>query len=169
MRKLRLLLPAAAALLFAAQLGLPPSPPSHSPGAQRRAQDARLILAAQSAAQDASGDEGVEEAKAKKLSGTVSIADEGSPLATVLIEECDPSFSKVLASTHSDRYGNFDLKPGRRGKVHYLRISADGFVTQEYEVTLSPDAPDALKLQLHLAAKPQSFPARKPSGRVFEL
>lgn len=113
-------------------------------------------------------EEAVEQVSAKKLSGSVHMAIAGSPLALVLIEECDSTFTKVLASTRTDHYGNFELKPGRRGKVHYLRLSAPGFATREYEVTLAPEAPDLLKLELRLAAKTQSVPVRRFTGRIFE-
>ncbi len=113
-------------------------------------------------------EEGVEQVHAKKLDGSVHMAIAGSPLALVLIEECDSTFSKVLASTRTDHYGNFALKPGRRGKVHYLRLSAPGFATREYEVILAPDAADLLKLELRLAAKTQSVPVRRSTGRIFE-
>lgn len=113
-------------------------------------------------------EEAVEQVHAKKLNGSVHMAMAGSPLALVLIEECDSTFSKVLASARTDHYGNFELKPGRRGKIHYLRLSAPGFATREYEVILSPDAPDLLKLELRLAAKTQSVPVRRFTGRIFE-
>jgi|GEM_PF-2396672 len=113
-------------------------------------------------------EEGVEQVHAKKLNGSVHMAMAGSPLALVLIEECDSTFGKVLASTRTDHYGNFELKPGRRGKVHYLRLSAPGFATREYEVILAPDAPELLKLELYFAAKTQSVPVRRFTGRIFE-
>ena len=113
-------------------------------------------------------DEGAVQVQAKKLNGSVHMALAGSPLALVLIEECDSTFDRVLASARTDHYGNFDLKPGRRGNVHYLRLSAPGFATREYEVTLAPDAPDSLKLELRLAAKTQSTPVSRFTGRLFE-
>lgn len=114
-------------------------------------------------------DSEVGQAKAKKLAGSVHMALAGSPLALVLVEECDPTFTKVLASTHTDHYGNFSLKPGRRGKIHYLRLSAKGFETKEYEVTLDPAAGDTLQLELQLRSTPQSVPARRSSGRIFDI
>jgi hypothetical protein len=121
-----------------------------------------------SAAQDSTDDEEIQEVHAKKLAGSVRMAVEGSPLALVLVEECDSTFSNVLASTHTDHYGNFSLKPARRGKVHYLRLSAQGFGTREYEVTLAPDAPDLLKLEMKLTAKRQSLPASKTRATDLE-
>lgn len=119
--------------------------------------------------QQVQDDAEVEQAKAKKLAGSVDMAIAGSPLALVLVEECDPTFTKVLASTHTDHYGNFSLKPGRRGKIHYLRLSAKGFETKEYEVTLDPAAADTLKLELRLRSTPQSVPMRRSSGRIFDI
>lgn len=130
---------------------------------------ASLVPAFQDTTDDnTTDDEGIEEVHAKKLAGSVRMAVEGSPLAMVLVEECDSTFSNVLAFTHTDHFGNFALKPVRRGKIHYLRLSAHGFGTREYEVTLAPDAPDLLKLEMKLAAKPQNLPARRSRSTNLE-
>jgi hypothetical protein len=121
-------------------------------------------IASPDATDDASDDE-INRISGKKLSGSVHMAaQKETALATVLIEECDPSWSRVLGSTKTDYQGNFKLKPAKRGKVHYLRLSAKGFYTRHYEVTLSSDAPDQLKLELQLASRSQSGTGRIHRG-----
>jgi hypothetical protein len=116
------------------------------------------ILAARYAApvqgtQNNSDSDGVSQVSAKKLAGSVHIASQkNTALAMVLIEELDPGWNHVLGSTHTDYQGNFKLKPARRGKQHYLRVTADGFHTRLYEVTLSKNAPAQLTLELEAAA-----------------
>jgi hypothetical protein len=127
------------------------------------ANDAIAGIASPEASNDASDDE-INKISAKKLSGSVHMAaQKETALATVLIEECDPSWSRVLGSTQTDYQGNFKLKPAKRGKVHYLRLSAKGFYTRHYEVTLSSDAPDQLKLELQLASR-----SRAGTGRIHQ-
>lgn len=109
---------------------------------------------------DDASDSAINEVHAKKLEGMVHIdGEKNAALATVLIEECDSSWSRVLASTKTDYQGRFKLKPGRRGKTHYLRVSAKGFNTRHYEVILSSDAPEELMLTLQLASRSQAAPA----------
>ena len=108
------------------------------------------------------------QASAKNLAGYVHIASqENTALAMVLIEETDPGWNKVLGSTRTDYQGYFKLKPARRGKQHYLRLSAQGFSTRMYEVTLSKDAPAQLKLELGLPSKSQAVPAKPAPTRSF--
>lgn len=166
---------AAAALAALCVLTIAPSPaPKEHPNFHAKMRAALPPTAAPSSLRllpalfEVQEEEAVEKVSAKKLNGSVHMAIAGSPLALVLIEECDSTFSKVLSSTRTDHYGNFVLKPGRRGKIHYLRLSAPGFDTREYEVILAPDAPDLLKLELRLAAKTQSVPVRRFTGRIFE-
>jgi hypothetical protein len=117
-------------------------------------------IAIPEAPSDASDDQ-INKVSAKTLSGSVHMAaQKETALATVLIEECDPSWSRVLGSTQTDYQGNFKLKAAKRGKVHYLRVSAKGFNTRHYEVTLSSDAPDQLKLELQLASRSQGGTGR---------
>ncbi|HEV2276354.1 MAG TPA: hypothetical protein VGR96_19435 [Acidobacteriaceae bacterium] len=104
---------------------------------------------------------GVQEVHAKKLAGHVHMgAQKNAALAMVLIEELDPGWNKVLSSARTDYQGYFNLKPGRRGKKHYLRLSAKGFSTGQYEVILSGDAPAELNLEMQLPGKSQRDSAR---------
>jgi hypothetical protein len=116
---------------------------------------------------DDPADDQINQVRAKKLIGSVHMATQKeTALSTVLIEECDASWSRVLGTTKTDYQGNFKLKPAGKGKVHYLRLSAKGFKTRHYEVSLSPDAPDELKLELQLASRWQGGSPRN-TGRVF--
>lgn len=120
-----------------------------------------------SVASNEATDDQINKISAKRLSGAVHMAaQKETALSTVLIEECDASWSRVLGSTRTDYQGNFKLKPTKRTKTYYLRVSAKGFNTRHYEVTLSPNSPDELKLELQLASRSQSGAGRIRQGRL---
>ncbi|HEY4046084.1 MAG TPA: hypothetical protein VGM27_04375 [Acidobacteriaceae bacterium] len=120
-----------------------------------------------STASTEASDDQINKISAKRLSGAVHMAaQKETALSTVLIEECDASWSRVLGSTRTDYQGNFKLKPAKRGKTYYLRVSAKGFYTRHYEVTLSPNSPDELKLELQLASRSQSGGGRIRQSRL---
>jgi hypothetical protein len=106
--------------------------------------------------------------RARKLAGYVHMASQKeTALSTVIVEECDDSWSRVLSSTKTDYQGHFSLKPAKKRKVHNLRLSGPGFLTRHYAATLAPDAPPELKLELELASKPQSGAAKLSPGNHF--
>ena len=112
--------------------------------------------------------EGVYQAKAKRLAGYVHIATQkNTALAMVLVEELDAGWNHVLGSTRTDYQGHFKLKPGRRGKRHNLRLTAQGFSTREYEVTLSGGAPAQLMLELQLPSTSYGGSAKPAGARSF--
>jgi hypothetical protein len=86
--------------------------------------------------------------KARFLSGIVAVADQ--PLKDVHVEECDPAWNYVLASTTTDDEGRFRLTPAAKGRVHYLRIYAPAYDISEYTVKLSRHGPAELHLELHV-------------------
>lgn len=129
-------------------------------------------IAARTALEDQSAQspdsEGMYEAKAKKLAGYVHIATQkNTALAMVLVQELDASWNHVLGSTRTDYQGYFKLKPARKGKRHNLRLSAQGFSTREYEVTLTGGAPSQLMLEMQLPSKSQDGSAKPVQARSF--
>jgi hypothetical protein len=88
--------------------------------------------------------------QSQKLAGTV-VDPTGETVMGVLIEDCDPSFKHVRASRRTDEDGHFELRHGRTGTTHYLRVSKDGFDPMHLTIQLKRSADPDLKIQLVIA------------------
>jgi len=112
---------------------------------------------------------------AHNLAGVVVDAS-GAPVAGVLVEECDASFSprmvkdsagepvpelmlwdcdrdpkRVMASTTTDANGSFSFPQAKKAKAHYLHLSLRGFDPMQIVVKLSRLARSELHIQMHVA------------------
>lgn len=87
---------------------------------------------------------------ATRLDGYVRLQGHTEGIANVHVDECDPGWQHVLASTITDDSGHFHLEPATTRSTHYLRLTALNFNTREYTVKLSKHAPTELKLELNV-------------------
>lgn len=62
---------------------------------------------------------------ARSVSGVV-VDPSGAPVSGVTVDDCDPSFERVVRSTTTAENGSFDL-PKDKKSVHYLSFRARGF------------------------------------------
>lgn len=88
--------------------------------------------------------------QSQKLAGMV-VDPTGATVMGVLIEDCDPTFDHVKASTRTDKDGRFVLLGGRNGSTHFLSLSRDGFDPMHIIVKLRPSANSDLKIRLQIA------------------
>jgi hypothetical protein len=66
---------------------------------------------------------------ATSLSGLVAFRDSNDGIPDALVEDCTPGWKRPVSSTRTDGNGNFKLPGSKRGSVHYLRISKEGWDT----------------------------------------
>ena len=64
--------------------------------------------------------------QAQNLAGSV-LDPAGAPVEGVLVEDCDATFTRILASTRTDREGRFTFSKAKSGSTHYLILSMNGF------------------------------------------
>lgn len=83
---------------------------------------------------------------AQHLDGTVRMAEHR--IRDVHVEECDPAWKRVLASTRTDSRGHFHLNSPSPSPIHYIRIYAPGFNITEYKVKLSKKGSSELQLEI---------------------
>jgi hypothetical protein len=88
--------------------------------------------------------------QAQKLAGVV-LDPTGASVMGVLIEDCDPTFKRVRASTRTDENGRFAFRKGKAGTIHFLRVSKDGFDPMRMTVQLKPTASAELEIKLYIA------------------
>ena len=88
--------------------------------------------------------------EAQKLAG-VALDASGASVIGVLVEDCDSTFKRVLASAWTDENGHFAFRRAKTGTTHYLRISKGGFDPMHIEVRVTNAGEPDLKIQLHIA------------------
>jgi hypothetical protein len=64
--------------------------------------------------------------RAHHLAGVV-VDPSGATVAGAMVDDCDPTFSRVLGSATSDADGNFAFPLAKIGSTHYLSFHARGF------------------------------------------
>jgi hypothetical protein len=87
--------------------------------------------------------------KVRHLTGVVADLA-GRPFPGAIVEDCDPTYNRVLASATTNGEGRFSLPPGRYGTIHYLKIRYPNFQLVHMPVTIRLFA----KPELHIALEP---------------
>jgi len=86
------------------------------------------------------------------LSGTVrpgDVTEKG--LKDVLVEDCSPDWKMVIASTHTDENGHFNLLGADKKKLHYLRFSKYGINTSLIKARIGTRGDRDLSIILNVA------------------
>ncbi len=60
----------------------------------------------------------------------------GAVIPSAVVEDCDATFAKVLASTRTDTNGRFQFLGATRGSTHYLRVRYPGFDLARVKVSV---------------------------------
>jgi hypothetical protein len=81
------------------------------------------------------------------LAGVV-VDPSGAILPGATVDDCDPTFSRVLATTTTDSTGYFAFSGTKIGSNHYLRFRSRGFNPLEISVKLRHFAPAQLRVKL---------------------
>jgi hypothetical protein len=84
---------------------------------------------------------------ARRLAGVVSDRV-GGALPGVVVEECDPTFQHVEASTKTDAKGRFSFGNVKWGTHHYLRLRCPGYDSVRIPVMVWPVAREDLHIRL---------------------
>jgi len=87
---------------------------------------------------------------ARALAGVV-VDWNGAPVPGVTIEDCDPAFDRVLASTTTDASGHFAFPEAKIGTTHYLRLKSNGFNQMHIAAELRHLAKGAVRVRLVVA------------------
>lgn len=88
--------------------------------------------------------------QARNLAGLV-VGHAGAPVRGVLVEECDASFTRILASTRTDKDGHFAFPKATSGSRHYLSLSKDGFNPMHVTVHIRHLAATEVRIHLSVA------------------
>jgi len=87
--------------------------------------------------------------KANALAGTVKIAGQPAPNATV--QEYTAGWKREIAVTHADAHGQFHLPWRNTNRIHYLKVFFNGANPLLVRVKIEPKAKN-LDLNLTIAA-----------------
>ena len=83
---------------------------------------------------------------AQHLDGTVRMGEQRIP--DVHVEECDPAWEHILASTRTDSRGHFHLNSPSTGPIHYIKIYAPGYNIHEYKIKISKKGSSEFQLKI---------------------
>lgn len=84
---------------------------------------------------------------ARHLAGVVTDAT-GAGISGALVEDCDSTYKRVIASEKTDANGHFSFPNARYGSVHYLSVRCPNFDLTHVKVMIGSLAKRGLRIRL---------------------
>jgi hypothetical protein len=72
----------------------------------------------------------------RHLNGVVTYSGSREGIMGAIVEDCDPMYKHILASTTTDRSGRFSFPHVKYGSVHYLNVRYPGWDLTRIPVTI---------------------------------
>ena len=85
----------------------------------------------------------------RHLTGQVTDIN-GESISGAVVEDCDPTFNRVLVSTTTDANGRFSFTQAKNGTVHYLNVRYPNFDLTRIPVKLRFFARSEVHIKLHV-------------------